>query len=103
MKEKTMSKKRKKPSENLLKNIVQKILAVTKPEKIILFGSLATGKATKNSDLDILIIQHSNRPRYKRPPTTNTPKTTKPQTLPSKGSRLRCLFFSCLEWSKSSV
>ena len=64
-----MSKKRKKVDENLLKNIVQRILKVTQPEKIILFGSYATSKATENSDLDILIIQPSNLPRYKR----NTP------------------------------
>jgi len=51
---------------NLLKDIVDRILSVTQPEKIILFGSYARGDATEESDIDILIIQHSDLPRYKR-------------------------------------
>lgn len=61
-----MQKKVKKPDENLLKDLVERILKVTQPEKIILFGSYARGEATEESDIDILIIQNSDLPRYKR-------------------------------------
>lgn len=37
-----------------------------KPDKIILFGSYATGNYNENSDLDLLIIKDTNLPRYKR-------------------------------------
>ena len=56
----------KKIDANLLKDIVDRILSVTQPEKIILFGSYARGDATEESDIDILIIQHSDLPRHKR-------------------------------------
>ena len=52
--------------ENLLKEVVQRILKVAQPEKIILFGSYARDEVTEDSDLDILIIQPSDLPRYKR-------------------------------------
>jgi predicted nucleotidyltransferase len=52
--------------DSLMKEIIQRILKVAQPEKIILFGSYARGEATENSDIDILIIQDSNLPRYKR-------------------------------------
>lgn len=37
-----------------------------KPEKIILFGSYAYGKAGENSDVDIAIIKKTNDPFIKR-------------------------------------
>jgi len=37
------------------------------PDRIILFGSHASGKANPTSDLDILVIADSNAPRHKRP------------------------------------
>ncbi|RLD68528.1 MAG: nucleotidyltransferase domain-containing protein [Bacteroidetes bacterium] len=36
------------------------------PDKIILFGSYATGNYNENSDIDLLIIKDTDRPRYKR-------------------------------------
>jgi predicted nucleotidyltransferase len=42
---------------DLLKKVVDRILAVTKPERIILFGSGATGGMTRDSDLDLLVIE----------------------------------------------
>jgi predicted nucleotidyltransferase len=43
--------------EELVKKVVGCILAVAKPERIILFGSAATGAITRDSDLDLLVIE----------------------------------------------
>ena len=45
--------------EPLVQEIVQRILTVTKPEKIILFGSAAVGEMTSDSDIDLLIVESS--------------------------------------------
>jgi predicted nucleotidyltransferase len=58
--------KARKIDENLLNEVVQRILTVTNPDKIILFGSYARGNANEDSDLDILIIQPSDLPRCDR-------------------------------------
>lgn len=42
---------------DLVKKVVDRILAVAKPERIILFGSAATGLMTRDSDLDLLVIE----------------------------------------------
>ncbi len=42
--------------EELLKEIVERILGVLDPIKIILFGSWAYGESRKGSDLDILVV-----------------------------------------------
>jgi predicted nucleotidyltransferase len=47
---------------------VQRILDVGSPRRIVLFGSRARGDARRNSDLDLLIIEDSELPRYRRPP-----------------------------------
>jgi len=46
--------------------MVEKMCRVGSPEKIILFGSRARGDATVDSDIDLLVIEQSNLPRYKR-------------------------------------
>lgn len=43
--------------------IVQKIAEYCKPEKIILFGSIARGEEKKDSDIDLLIIKNSDKKR----------------------------------------
>jgi len=43
--------------ETLLDEIVRRILNVSRPDKIILFGSAATGQMTKDSDIDLLIVE----------------------------------------------
>jgi predicted nucleotidyltransferase len=43
--------------ETLLNKVVRRVLAFTRPEKIILFGSAATGNMTGDSDLDLLIVE----------------------------------------------
>ncbi|HEY84773.1 MAG TPA: nucleotidyltransferase domain-containing protein [Chloroflexi bacterium] len=44
-------------SADTLNKIVEKLVALASPSKIILFGSNARGEATPRSDLDILVIE----------------------------------------------
>jgi len=44
-------------TENTIKEIVERIVSLIKPEKIILFGSYAYGKVDINSDIDLLVIK----------------------------------------------
>jgi predicted nucleotidyltransferase len=37
--------------------IVRRVLSVARPQKIVLFGSAATGNMTRDSDIDLLIIE----------------------------------------------
>jgi uncharacterized protein len=53
-------------SEPLLQTIVQRLLATGQPQKIILFGSQARGQASRDSDYDLLVIENSSQPRYRR-------------------------------------
>ena len=46
-------------TNELITYIIDKIVWEIHPEKIILFGSHATGTATKDSDLDLFIIKDS--------------------------------------------
>ncbi len=43
--------------ESLINEIVQRILSVTQPDRIIIFGSAATGEMTPDSDIDILVVE----------------------------------------------
>jgi predicted nucleotidyltransferase len=45
-----------------IEEIKRRIVEDLKPQKIILFGSYATGRSTENSDLDLLIIKDSSLP-----------------------------------------
>jgi len=49
-----------------LEEVVRRILAAGSPVKIVLFGSQARGEAGPGSDLDVLIVENSILPRYKR-------------------------------------
>ncbi|MCF7822522.1 MAG: nucleotidyltransferase domain-containing protein [Mariprofundaceae bacterium] len=53
--------------EPLLSDLVEKICQAGSPEKIILFGSRARGDAGADSDIDLLVVESSSLPRYKRP------------------------------------
>lgn len=44
-------------SETLVSEIVKRILDVARPQRIILFGSAATGQMTKDSDIDLLVLE----------------------------------------------
>ncbi len=50
----------------MLEEVVRRILTVGSPLRIVLFGSRATGRARPSSDLDLLIVEESGLPRYKR-------------------------------------
>ena len=53
---------------DLLGDIVKRILAAGAPHRIVLFGSHARGAARPDSDLDLLIVEDSSLPRYRRAP-----------------------------------
>jgi len=44
----------------VLDEIVRRVLSVARPEKIILFGSAASGQMTRDSDIDLLIVEPSS-------------------------------------------
>ena len=50
-------------NDAILQEIIRRIVAAVKPEKIILFGSAARGKMGPNSDVDLLVIK---RGKYHR-------------------------------------
>ena len=51
--------------ESLVKEIVRRILATVAPERIILFGSAATGDMTRDSDIDLLVVERDPGDRRK--------------------------------------
>ena len=53
-------------NDDLVRGIVQRFVDTAQPEKVILFGSQARGDARPNSDFDVLVIKHSDEPRYRR-------------------------------------
>ena len=53
-------------TEELLARVVERILSAGSPQIIVLFGSQARGDARPDSDLDLLIVEDSPVPRYKR-------------------------------------
>ena len=55
-------------SDPILREIVRRIRKEVRPQKIVLFGSRARGQARPDSDYDILVIQETRRPWYRRTP-----------------------------------
>ncbi len=53
-------------TEEILHVMVERIEAIARPERVILFGSRARGEARPNSDFDLLVIAESEEPRYRR-------------------------------------
>jgi predicted nucleotidyltransferase len=43
--------------EALTQEIVRRILTVAEPDRVILFGSAATGQMTRDSDIDLLVVE----------------------------------------------
>jgi uncharacterized protein len=52
--------------EDLVRDIVRRIVETAHPEKIILFGSRARADARADSDFDVLVIKESDEPGYRR-------------------------------------
>ena len=50
----------------LIQEIVRRILSVTKPDRIIIFGSAVTGNMTRDSDIDILVVERDPGDRRKK-------------------------------------
>ena len=48
----------------VLAEIVARFLIVAQPQRIILFGSAATGEMTKDSDIDLLIVEPTPGDRH---------------------------------------
>jgi predicted nucleotidyltransferase len=53
-------------SESQIIDSARKILKVTNPSRIILFGSYARGEASDDSDLDLLVIVKNTEKRGDR-------------------------------------
>lgn len=43
--------------DRLLQEVVRRTLTVTQPERIVLFGSAASGRLSEESDLDTLVLK----------------------------------------------
>ncbi len=43
--------------ETVLNEVVRRVLTVARPERIILFGSAASGQMTRDSDIDLLVVE----------------------------------------------
>jgi predicted nucleotidyltransferase len=44
-------------TDETLRDIIQRVVAVAHPEKVILFGSAARGEMGPNSDVDLLVVK----------------------------------------------
>jgi predicted nucleotidyltransferase len=50
--------------QSVLEEIVRRVLSVAQPDKIILFGSAARGEMTRESDIDLLIVERKPGRRH---------------------------------------
>ena len=48
--------------QQTLDDIIQRIVEVAQPEKIILFGSAARGEMNRHSDVDLLVVKDGDDP-----------------------------------------
>jgi predicted nucleotidyltransferase len=53
-------------SQTKISDIVNRIAENYDPDKIILFGSYASGTANDDSDLDFIIVKKTDKPKHKR-------------------------------------
>ena len=45
--------------DSLVREVVRRVREVIQPDRIILFGSAATGEMTRDSDIDLLVVAHA--------------------------------------------
>ncbi len=50
--------------DGLARRIVERVLRVATPDRIILFGSAATGGMTRDSDIDLLVVEPAPASRH---------------------------------------
>jgi uncharacterized protein len=53
-------------SEETIDGVISAIGLAFRPYKILLFGSYANGQPTPDSDLDLMVVMDTDRPRNKR-------------------------------------
>lgn len=53
-------------TDELLREVVERIADALAPEQVILFGSYAEGRATADSDLDLLVVTERRLSRKER-------------------------------------
>lgn len=53
-------------NQDLLSEVVRRLVGHIDPDRIILFGSRAWGHTHTQSDVDLLIVKASEEPRHKR-------------------------------------
>lgn len=58
--------KRLQDGDRLVNRVVKRLRGTYRPERIVLFGSYASGRHTEDSDLDLLIIKKTRRPFFQR-------------------------------------
>ena len=44
-------------NESIMKEIVRRVLSICRPNKLILFGSAAAGTMSKDSDIDLMLVE----------------------------------------------
>ena len=54
------------PVAETLPEVVQRIVRTLQPEKIVLFGSYASGTPTCDSDVDLLVVMETTAPSVER-------------------------------------
>ena len=52
--------------QTIIDKIVRRVTSVARAERIILFGSAATGQMTRDSDIDLLVVQADPGDRRKQ-------------------------------------
>ena len=52
--------------DEIIQEMVRRIVEVAHPDRIILFGSRARGAATADSDVDLLVVAPSTEPPWQR-------------------------------------
>lgn len=51
---------------DIITAIVERLVERYQPERIVLFGSYASGQPHADSDIDLLIVKRTNQPFYQR-------------------------------------